>query len=917
MMKRVFFAFSILFLLSFSAFAQLPKPTPKKPKKPTVTKIALDDKAELDKILASTETDEKTLTDKIKALLKFKNDFPNSKEMNRALEILVSTRAQLGDYKLRVGETEAGIQLFREAVKDAPEPISDALFAKVVLQFPSNLLLQNQPAAALEIAQQIETKSSENGKQLLGLATFYIGAENPKEAKRLAEKSISIGWNFPTAYHTLGVAHRLDFDPESAATAFAKALELDSSLTVAKRSLAETKRALGKSEEALALYRELVEKDSADTVSNNGLILTLFETNQAAEAEILLNKSLADNPNNLQLLVGAAYWYAAHNEAEKAIELGRKATELEPRYPWGYIALARGQMLQNQPLEAEKTLLTVQQYTSFPSLDYELAVARMKAGLIEEAVRELKRRFVVSDNYVQTYIGGRKLLEAESFLELLGVERAASLNAPLSAETAENSETMKRLLDFSLKIANHKATEDELNQAADEFVKGDDKMKTHRQLYAASRLLEAKKNLPKVLELTQAAIKGVDASLEVTTPTAAVMADELFEVRIAAIANGRFVSIPDVSRQTLSNILRGRIEEIIGWTFYQQNKPPEAVSRLKRAVSILPEKSAWWRSSHWKLGLALDANGNSKEALEAFVKSYNDAPPDRLRRSTIESVYRKLHGNTDGLDKLIGPNPFEESIAQVTETPTQTPEITPTPTPTVETTPSPTPTPENSPTVESTPTPTPTVEPKIETSPTPENTPAPTLEIKNPTPTPEPTIETTPTPEVKAETTPENKTEATPTPTPLFPDVVIEVGKTPTPTPAPTPTPENKTEETATNKAENPSDPLGRQRVVPDKPTETPTETPSCLVASQESISILNNGGNLGVLVGYLQDGDTAQITAASSSPTDVTITLEPLIGKQSGRVFFIIKSISENKGVFTVTFNSPCGKKEIQVKVR
>jgi hypothetical protein len=151
----------------------------------------------------------------------------------------------------------------------------------------------------------------------------------------------------------------------------------------------------------------------------------------------------------------------------------------------------------------------------------------------------------------------------------------------------------------------------------------------------------------------------------------------------------------------------------------------------------------------------------------------------------------------------------------------------------------------------------------------------------------------------------------------LFPDVVIEVGKTPTPTPAPTPTPENKTEETVTNNAENPSDPLGRQRVVPDKPTETPTETPSCLVASQESISILNNGGNLGVLVGYLQEGDTAQITAASSSPTDVIITLEPLIGKQSGRVFFIIKSISENKGVFTVTFNSPCGKKEIQVKVR
>ncbi len=766
----------------------------------------------------------------------------------------------------------------------------------------------------------------------------------------------------PAAYHTLGVAYRLDFDLESSIKAFAKALELDSNAVISKRSLAEMKRATGKSEEAITLYREIIEKDDKDVLANNGLILSLFEANQREEAETLLNKSLEANPNNPSLLVGAAYWYAAHNEAAKAIEFGSKAVEIEPRYTWGYIALARGQMLQNQPLEAEKTLLVAQHYTSFPTLDYEIATARLQAGLIEEAVRELKRRFAVKDNYVQTFIAGRKALEAESFMELLGVERAASIYTPISADSAENSEKLKRLLDFSLKLANKESTEEELNQAADEFAKGDDKMKAHRQLYAASRLLQEKRSLPKVLELTQGAIKGVDSSLEVTVPTASVMADELFETRTLALSRGEVVIIPDVSRQTLSTILRGRIEEIIGWTFYEQDKPQEAVVRLKRAISILPEKSAWWRSSHWKLGMALDAAGNSKDALEALVKSYNNGQPDRFRRAIVEGVYRKVNGNTDGLDKLIGANPFED-VAQVTETPTPriesspsptpkvTPEVSPTPTPEttpqVEATPIPTavstpsPTPEATPTVEITPTPTPEI--KVETSPsptpetkveptatptpeaTPSPTPIPTLEIKNPTPTPEIKVEATPspTPEVKTETPTETKAEATPTPTPLFPTIVIEAGKTePTATPTPTPA-ENKVGETVAENKEKPVDPFDRPRIAPEKPAETPTaetpvtEIPTCLNVSQDSLSILSNGGNLGVLVGYNQEGDISKITAESSSPNDVTATVELGIGSQSNRAFFLVKSISENKGVFTVTFNSPCGKKEIQVKVR
>jgi hypothetical protein len=50
--------------------------------------------------------------------------------------------------------------------------------------------------------------------------------------------------------------------------------------------------------------------------------------------------------------------------------------------------------------------------------------------------------------------------------------------------------------------------------------------------------------------------------LDVPNPAAAVLADELYQSRQLAIARNELIIVPDVPRQTLSNILRGRIEDI-------------------------------------------------------------------------------------------------------------------------------------------------------------------------------------------------------------------------------------------------------------------------------------------------------------------------------------------------------------------
>jgi hypothetical protein len=73
----------------------------------------------------------------------------------------------------------------------------------------------------------------------------------------------------------------------------------------------------------------------------------------------------------------------------------------------------------------------------------------------------------------------------------------------------------------------------------------------------------------------------------------------------------------------------------------------------------------------------------------------------------------------------------------------------------------------------------------------------------------------------------------------------------------------------------------------------------------------------LGVLVGFEGAGDARQITAISSSPADVEVALEIGIGERSNRAFFIIRSVTAKTGIFTVTFEAPCGKKEMLVTIR
>src|SRR5689334_13355987 len=327
------------------------KTTPVKQK--SAAEIAEDDLDEIDEVELTLT---KPLPERAVKLKEFLDTHPTSKARPRAIELLISTHAGLGDQKLKNGDMAGGVEQMMRAIDEADPSISDKLFNGVIAQIPTNLYLRGERESAFKAAQNIETKFGSDPKRLLEVAGFYLGIERGAETVRIAENAVKLAPDLAEAHRILAVGLHISLQLDQAAAEYKKTLELDPTSKVSRGSLADLYRAAGKTEEALALYNEELTADPKDKAARAGKVISLFELNRADEAGSALQSALADEPRNLPLLSGAAYWLAAHGNSDKALELALKATAIEPRYTCAQIALAHALLGVKRPLDAERSL---------------------------------------------------------------------------------------------------------------------------------------------------------------------------------------------------------------------------------------------------------------------------------------------------------------------------------------------------------------------------------------------------------------------------------------------------------------------------------------------------------------------------------------------------------------------------------
>jgi tetratricopeptide (TPR) repeat protein len=295
-MKNVF-VFILIFVFAGVAAAQKPKP--------------IDERSELEAAVNAPLN-----ADKAALLEKFVKGHPKSKLLQSANESLVIARAAYAEELLRSGNPRESYDLFAKAVNEAPEPIPDKLFDNAINKFPSVLYWAGQKRSAFDIARLIEKRSAGNSGRLQSMAMFYLSIEDGSQAKTLAEAAIAADPTSATAFETLGLANRINFDFEAAANAYLKAVELDNTNISAKLSLAAMQRALGKPAEATALYRTILEAKPDEATAASGLVMALFDEGKRDEAETQLALVTEKDDKNFVLLSSAAYWYAANGNGE-------------------------------------------------------------------------------------------------------------------------------------------------------------------------------------------------------------------------------------------------------------------------------------------------------------------------------------------------------------------------------------------------------------------------------------------------------------------------------------------------------------------------------------------------------------------------------------------------------------------------
>ncbi|MFN2407596.1 MAG: TPM domain-containing protein [Pyrinomonadaceae bacterium] len=662
------------------------KPAPKKPGQDADKKsgepVAVEDEEETVSLTLVLPVGER-----VGKLKEFLDTHPESKERARAIEYLVSAHAAVGDQKLKNGDSAGGIEQLLLAIDAAdPATTADNLFSGVIAQIPKNLYLRGERTAAFKAAQNIETKFGSDPKRLLAIAGFYLGIERSDEAVRIAESAIKLAPDLAEAHRMLALGYHISLRLDEAAAEYKKTLELDPASKVSRISLADLYRASGKSELALALYNEQLASDSKDRAARAGKVLALLDLSRADEANTELEAALTDEPRNLPLLSGAAYWFASHGNNEKAFELARKAIAIESRYTWAQIALARAYLGLKQPLDAERAMRYARQYGKFPTLNYELANVLASMGFYQESADVLRESFEIKDGQIHTRLAGHLPASDASFIDLLAPERRAGIYQSSSADTAENARILKALLAFNTAITppeGEKINESAATAAAQEFGSGTDSMRAFRQLYAANRLLRNGVGASMALQLVAAAKKASDDALKVPVLTMAVQADEFRDLRARAIGSGNIPDVADAPHDALARILKGRIADLEGWALFNQEKYSEAIPRLKLAAETLPVNTPAWRSALWHLGAVHEQTGEKQKALDYYIQSYNGGEPDPVRRSVIEQLYKNVNGSLDGLEnKLSGvtaeapkTEPAAPTEARKTEfaTPTETP----------------------------------------------------------------------------------------------------------------------------------------------------------------------------------------------------------------------------------------------------
>jgi predicted chitinase len=146
------------------------------------------------------------------------------------------------------------------------------------------------------------------------------------------------------------------------------------------------------------------------------------------------------------------------------------------------------------------------------------------------------------------------------------------------------------------------------------------------------------------------------AQAGVSTDLAVDLAEQALGLaQVATEPEGALREYPNYDRNGRLAIFRGRALSAKGWALFKADKNREAAAILTESTQAYGSL-AEGRGALRRLATVKETQGELKEALDLYITGYEAPAPGSgvdVNRAVIESLYRKINGSLDGLDKLL------------------------------------------------------------------------------------------------------------------------------------------------------------------------------------------------------------------------------------------------------------------------
>jgi tetratricopeptide (TPR) repeat protein len=596
-------------------------------------------------------------------------------ETNNASELTLAERegivmrwAQMAESDLARSDVERGMEKFRRAIAGIPGRVTDRFFEETVIRIPFALSARGYRTEAVELARELERRFAKEPPRLASLGEFYMTIEATGDAIRALEAASKLAGEEAKTDRLLGAAYRMGLRLDDAIAEYQLAAGLDATDKRAYYEMANLYRAHGAYADAIKLYRKQLEIAPNHSSSYKGLALAYLaqgdEERMAAALDQArdLRGSIEEITGDVYLQTQLAFYYLAQNKLKQAQQAVAAALLIEPRYSWARIAAAEVDLASGKYFDAERNLIAARSYANFPTLHFTLGKLYLAVEDFDGALEQFSKAFSYSpQGRFTAKLGGVFDAQADNLKELLSREHQAAI---FMAEPPTRDETFKiaeGLVRFTSRLRAIKTTMNsspkgengddingaaknaaeaqrrqiaEIERAAMDFIGAENSRRSFRMLIVAEKLAQAGVSTRLAIELAEQALGMAEAATE---------------------PDGALREYPNYDRNGRLAIFRGRALSAKGWALFKADEIQEAAAALAwsaQAYGPLPEG----RRALRRLATVKETQGELKEALDLYIAGYEaPASGSELDRAVIESLYRKINGSLEGLDKRLQP----------------------------------------------------------------------------------------------------------------------------------------------------------------------------------------------------------------------------------------------------------------------